>query len=602
VPTLPEIDQAVTSQIKQYVTQVLSAHTKGDMVAVEHFCDLILETQSDHALALNLMAIVRAQQNRVTDALELSDRAVALAPDDAGIWAGRAEILIRWGRYNDALSTSDSALELDPELVSAHINRGVALLSLFRFREARTAFDSALELNPSLKDVMLANIAQVHIEERQFESARKIADSLAARFPWNHSLAVLRARFSMHTPSITRAESRTLMMAVWSTMPGAVTHLVHHSHDILSPNRKLRIGYFSADVKHHPVAKFLRPALFRRDRSLFEVRLYDVTPEPDDFSDEIRSLVDGYHNGLGQSDAELAQSIYDDQVDLLIDLTGYSKYNRLAVFRHRPAPIQAHWIGYSGTSGLPEMDYVIADRHVCPPEADVDFTETIVRLPNTYLCFEPYEQREALPRRPIAAGQRVTFGSFNDYLKVNQEVVNAWSEILKRVPNSRLLLKTKMLENAELRDHFRKQFEARGVSRDRLVFMGSLSADAHLAAYNDVDIALDPFPYCGTTTTVDALYMGVPLVTLIGERWVQRTSYSFLTEMGLGEFCAETVPGYISLATDLAKDPVRLEALRSKVREKFLKSSLCDADQFTADLESAYRAMWQSYCQQNSNC
>lgn len=574
------------------------AVSRGDLCLGENLCLHILNVAPDFAQALSLLAEIRWQQQRTTEALEYSTLSVTAAPKDAMVLNNRADLLNRYDRPVEALQAAEAALTLDPDLAEAHVNRGTALTSLFRFTEAKKVFEHALALKKELRAVVYGNLIILHGAEGQYQTARKFADTVVEEFPGVYALALNRHRFSMYTPSITRRVERDTTKAFWDATPAPEKEAVKKNISIdASTNRRLRVGYFSADFRNHPVSRFLKPVLQRHDSKKIHTVLYDVTPKSDDFSPVIRELADDYHCGLQQSDAELAQSIADDRIDLLVDLTGVFNNNRLNVFRYKPAPVQAMWIGYSGTSGLTEMDYVIADNFVCPNDADADFMESIVRLPDHYLCHEAADIT-VLPRNPFAQSTSgVTFGNFNNHMKLNSDVIRVWSEILKRVPNSKLYLKAPGFKSSELRQHVRRQFEARGVDNSRLKVSGPLSLEAHMSAYNEVDIALDPFPYCGTTTTVDALSMGIPVVTLVGERWVQRTSYSFLNGMGWESLCASTEKEYMDIAIGLAKNPSRLQALKASGREKFVGSALCDPDRFTKNLENAYRMMWQQYCE-----
>lgn len=593
---------SANSEAHAELARAVEAVSRGNLSLAEGLCLNILNTTPDFAQALSLLAEVCWQQQRISEALEYSTHAVEVAPDDALVLNNHADLLNRYDRPTDALAAAEQALTLHPDLAEAHVNRATALASLFRFNEARKALDHALTLKRELKPVVYGNLVLLHGAEGQYQTARKFADAAAEEFPGVYELALNRHRLSMYTPGMTRQEERDRTRAFWDATPTPGKDTVKKNTSIVSSDsRPLRVGYFSADFKKHPVSMFLKPVLQRHDSAAFYTVLYDVTPEPDDYSQVIRALANEYHCGLEQSDTELAQSIADDEIDLLVDLTGVFNNNRLNVFRYKPAPVQAMWIGYSGTSALTEMDYVIADRYVCPDDADADFTESIVRLPDHYLCHEAADIAVS-PRNPfVQATSGVTFGNFNNHMKLNSDVIRVWSEILKRVPNSKLYLKAPGLKSSELRRHVRRQFEARGVESNRLKISGPLSAEAHMSAYNEVDIALDPFPYCGTTTTVDALSMGIPVVTLVGERWVQRTSYGFLKGMGWESLCASTEQEYMDIAIGLAKNPARLQALKASGREKFVTSPVCDPDRFTRTLEDAYRMMWKQYCESRTS-
>jgi protein O-GlcNAc transferase len=295
------------------------------------------------------------------------------------------------------------------------------------------------------------------------------------------------------------------------------------------------------------------------------------------------------------SDEAVIAAIRDDGIDILVDLSGHTTGNRLAVFAARPAPVQCSWLGYFGTTGLAEIDYLIADRFVVPPGEEAFYSEAIWRLPDSYLCFTP--PREAPQGVPsTAAGAPLTFGCFNNLLKINPAVVSAWSAILEAVPESRLLLKTRQLDDPALGQALVAQFAAHAIAPDRVVCAGGGPRAALLAAYGAVDIALDPFPYGGGTTTIEALWMGVPVVSLRGDRFTGRVGDSVLTTSGLPELVADSVADYVGRARDLAQDRLRLAALRAGLRDRLAASPLCDAPRFARHLEGAWRRMWRDRC------
>ena len=588
-PSLPD-----NETFKEVLEEPVNAYNKGDYDKAELLCCKILSGDPLHPNALCLLAAVRLKQNRANEALDLSAQAVEVAPNSASILAERSDILNRCKLHQEALNLADDSIHFDSTLVKAHINRGIALVALYRFAEAKREFSLASDIEPRCKPIALANTVLLHCEEGRYETARKIADVLVQEYPDDHAVALLGARLSMYTPSITRREEYERSVSVWDTKSEDIEPLPYSQpRDPLS-KRKVKIGYFSADFKDHPVSQFLMPVLEQHDRKKFEISVIDVTPVPDEVSQKIRNFSDVYHCGVHQTDRSLAESIRTEQIDILVDLTGRLENNRLNTFRFQPAPIQVSWIGYSGTSGMQQMDYVLTDSFVCPVGYEEDFSEQVVRLPGHYLCFDPAIFAKRIPIMPFTGN--VTFGSFNNHAKLNVDVVRVWSEILKRVSGSRLFLKSGRLNNPLLREHIRKQFQSYGIVSHRLTIMHHVEPADHLLAYNSVDIALDPFPYCGTTTTVDALAMGVPVVTLVGERWIQRTSFGFLKGMGMESTCAPTEKDYIDIATSLAQDVPNIRKTKLERREAFFNSAVCDTRTFTLNLEAAYRAMCESHC------
>jgi predicted O-linked N-acetylglucosamine transferase (SPINDLY family) len=295
----------------------------------------------------------------------------------------------------------------------------------------------------------------------------------------------------------------------------------------------------------------------------------------------------------------VAENIREDGIDILVDLAGHTFGHRLLVFARKPAPVQVTWLGYPNTTGMTAMDYRVTDAWVDPPgDGDARHTETLVRLSRGFLCYQPLPDSPPVSELPSRATGYITFGCFNNSAKISTPVLDAWSEILKAVPGSRLLLKARQLRDPSLRRHFERELQKRGVDPQRVEMLGRIESKfGHLDLYGRVDIGLDPFPYNGTTTTCEALWMGVPVVVLAGDRHAGRVGVSLLTSVNLTELIAETVPEYQRIAVELALNSERLAAYRSGMRERMRQSPLLDAAGFTHAMESAYRDMWRRWCE-----
>jgi predicted O-linked N-acetylglucosamine transferase (SPINDLY family) len=346
------------------------------------------------------------------------------------------------------------------------------------------------------------------------------------------------------------------------------------------------------------VAWFLAPLLEAHDRQAVEVFGYADVPRPDATTRRFETLCDHWLSTAGLSDAALIERIRADGIDVLVDMAGHAGGGRLAVFARHPAPVQVDWLGYLNTTGLKAMDYRLVDDITDPPgEADRFATETLVRLPRGWACFEPAPEAPEPGPPPSLADGRVRFCSFSSPAKLGERVLDAWSEILRRTPGSRLLLKGASLSDDGARAQLLGRFADRGVSADRVDLIGWIPGAAeHLALYNTADIALDPFPHNGVTTTCEALWMGLPVVALLGDRHAARISASFLTRVGLEELIAPDLAVYADIAVRLAADPARLAELRRTLRPRMAGSPLCDAPGFARQVEAAYRAMWRRWC------
>jgi predicted O-linked N-acetylglucosamine transferase (SPINDLY family) len=360
----------------------------------------------------------------------------------------------------------------------------------------------------------------------------------------------------------------------------------------------LRIGYVSPDFVHHAVSYFVEPVLAAHNRAQIEVFCYADAPVADATTARLRGLSDQWRDIAPLNDAQVAELIRSDKIDILVDLAGHTARHRLLVFARRPAPIQLTWIGYPNTTGLETIDSRLTDAISDPlGQTEVFHTEKLVRLPEVFSCYKPSDQAPAVSELPAVKNGYVTFGSFNHFAKINPAVLDLWARLMVRLPSSRLFLKARSLADPETATGVRETFKRHGVAANRLTLCSDeLSVAAHQSLYHGVDIALDPFPYNGTTTTCEALWMGVPVITLAGQTHVSRVSASLLTHLGRPEWIAHSEDGYIEKCAALAADLPRLAELRANQREQMRLSPVCDAPRFTAQLEATYRELWRQRC------
>ena len=365
------------------------------------------------------------------------------------------------------------------------------------------------------------------------------------------------------------------------------------------PARRLRVGFVSGDLRNHAVGYFAEGVLaaiasLAGDRvEIFGYPTHFVT---DAITERIRASCSGWHSAVRLSDEKLAQRIRDDRIDILIDLSGHTEHNRLSMFAWKPAPVQASWLGYLATTGVAAIDYIIADPWTLPESDEVNFTEKIWRLPESYLCFTPPDMDAQVTPLPALTNRRITFGSFNNLTKVNDEVVALWARLLKAVPDSQLFLKAKQFEEASGRQSIVERFGAHGIDAERLVLAGFVAITEYLIPYQRVDIALDPFPYPGITTSVESLWMGVPVLTLAGKTFMSRQGVGLLTNAGLPEWIAADADDYVARAVAHAADLDRLASLRSRLRQQMLASPIFDSARFANHFATALRGMWQEWC------
>jgi predicted O-linked N-acetylglucosamine transferase (SPINDLY family) len=514
----------------------------------------------DFVLAYSNLGVALRQSSRLDEAIAAFRQAIALRPDFADAYSNLGNALNGQARHDEAIAALGRALELDPELAEAHQNLGFALLVQGRQDEAVAAYRRAIALRPGN--------ALAHSEllsSLQYQSGVTPAALARAHAEWNER----------HAQPLRRH---------WK--PWDVAH---------DPDRPLRLGFVSGDLRRHPVGFFLASVLENLDPRGFEVVCYDTRGRGggrDAYRARIAAVARDWREAVGVDDEALTAQIRGDRIDILFDLAGHTPDNRLLVFARRPAPVQITWIGYVGTTGLEAMDYLIADRFHIPPGAESDYRETILRMPDGYVCYEPPAAAPDVAPLPALASGHVTFGCFNNAAKITPEVIATWAEILRRVPGSRFMLVAPALGGATTRERIASALAAAGGDPTRLELRGPLPWLQLVAAYQSVDLALDTFPYSGGVTTCEALWMGVPVVTSPGATFASRHSLSHLANVGLTESIARDRADYVERAVRLASDLDRLRELRAGLRPQMARSPLCDAPRFARQLATLLRDAW----------
>jgi len=533
---------------------------------------------------------VAEREKRNEEATEFYRAAVAARPGEAEFHYALGGTLKRTGRFEEAAVAYRAGLALRPDHARMRNDLGLALLALGRLEEALAEIEQARSCAPNLLEAQHNLGFAYHQLGRLEQAIAEIgqAHQLAPERDDIHSNLLFILNYSArHTPAEILAEHRRFgelhVQPVASPLP-----------DTAWP-RRLRIGYVSPDFRSHVVASFMLPILVRHDRERFDVYCYYTYPRADRVTEAIRGIADDWADCANLSDAELVSRIRADRIDILVDLAGHSANQRLKAFALRPAPVQVTYLGYPNTTGLSAIDFRITDAKADPPgESDRLNVEQLVRLPQSFLCYRPGPDIHDVGSPPAMHAGYVTFGCFNILPKLSDQFFGAVAQVLAAVPRSRLLLKAKSLGIASVAQRVKARFTALGIDPSRLVLLGwEATPEDHLATYKRVDIALDSFPYNGTTTTCEAMWMGVPVVALQGDRHAGRVGASLLCSVGLQELLAKDVDGYVEIATRLAGDVAGLAALRAGMRQRMRASALLDEQGFVRELEECYLAMWQ---------
>jgi predicted O-linked N-acetylglucosamine transferase (SPINDLY family) len=605
----------------------LLAYQCGDLAAAEtllaeaiRVAPGIAEFHGDFGTAL-------LAAGRPADAVAALERAIALDPQYAEAHTNLGSAFHALGWFDEAVDSFERALELRPDAAEAHNNLGATLRAQGKLAEAvahywvaltfradypeaqnnlgnalwergevdaaLTCFERALALRPGYAEATnnLGNALRDAGRLAEALAAYRRALELRPDYPAAHSNLIFALDLD---PAVTGAEALAERRR-WNERHARRLAGVHAPHDNdRDPDRPLRIGYVSADFRRHSAAAVFGPVLQHHDDRNFETVCYAGVAIADDVTARFRERASIWQPTIGMSDEALAARIRAHRIDILVDLAAHSAGNRLLAFARKPAPIQVTAWGHAHGTGLDAMDYFFADAVTVPAARRGDFSETVVDLP-CIVCFDPPSGPDVEPL-PALRGAGVTFGCLNRLAKVTDDMLDLWAAILRDTPASRLLLKDPTLDAAAPRDRLTAFFAERGIAADRLILLGGTPHREHLATFGLVDLALDPFPHGGGVTALEGLWMGVPMVTLAGERVPSRLGAAFLTLVGLADLVADSPRAYAEIARRAAADVARFAPVRAGLRRRLAASPLCDHRAYCAAVEAAYRAMWRRWC------
>ena len=544
--------------------------------------------------AHNNLGIALQAQGKLEEAVASFERAVAFRPDYPEAHSNLGHALKKQGKFEAAVIACERAVALNPDFAEAYGNLGLALQAQNKFEEAAVRYRRAVTLNPDFPEAH-NNLGNALSNQGRLEDAvasyRRAALLNPEDVGANSNLLLTLNYQATRSPDELYAEHRS-----WGSRYDTVVRKTYRND--FSAERRLRIGYVSPDFRRHSVPFFFEPLLREHDRQQFELFCYADVAKPDSVTVRLEALADNWRFTVGISDEALAWKIGEDGIDILVDLAGHTANNRLLVFAAKPSPVQVTWLGYPHSTGLTAIDYRLVDAVTDPAgKADLSASETLLRLAGCFLCYvPPAEAPDPVPCLGEDKGH-ATFGSFNNPAKISGPTLDAWAMLLNKLPGSRLLLKGAPLADAHTRALLQARLVERGVAAERVTLRGQIpNFSDHLGFYREIDIALDPFPYNGTTTTCEALWMGVPVVTLLGDRHAARVGASLLTQMGLTELIANSVEEYVQIALALGGRPWHLRDLRRSLRPQMATSALCDGYSFARKMEAAFRTMWQHWC------
>jgi protein O-GlcNAc transferase len=530
-------------------------------------CRRALQIKPDYMEAYDNLGTALASAGRYQEAIALYRQAMLRQPDHAETHNNLGNALNVMGRQDDALAAYREAIRLKPGYAEAHTNLGNALKDQGLLDAAIESFRKALRINPALHAAHsnLINTLQFHPgydAPAQFEELR--------RFHRQHAEPLRQ-------------------------------FIQPHAND-RAADRPLRVGYVSADFRDHVIGRNMVPLLREHDQDRFEIFCYTNSISEDLMTRLFRRYAHAWRSIAALSDAQAADLIRRDAIDILVDLSVHTSGNRLLVFARKPAPVQVTFAGYPGSTGLEAIDYRLTDPPLDPPgpgDAQPAYSEESIRLPDSFWCYDPLGENTAISSLPVETAGRITFGCLNNFCKINDEVLRLWGRVLQSIPDSRLMLLT---SEGSHRERTLRTIGEAGIAADRIEFCPPRPRPQYLELYHRIDLGLDSFPYNGHTTSLDSLWMGVPVVTLAGRTVVGRAGLSQLTNLDLRELVAETPETFVQIATGLANDRPRLAALRGSLRQRMENSPLMNAPRFARHIENAYRRVWTHWCGTHGGC
>lgn len=590
---LDRVTRARPNYAEAFYNRALVLKEIGELIAAMEPIQQALAVRPNYADAHNLLGNILRAAGRNAEAIAAYARAIALNGDKSDYYNNLGNALYFEGKSSEAIVALQTALHLDPKNVEAHSNLGNVYQLQNQLAAAIQKYRDALALDANFASAH-NNLGNIFKDQGDLDEAIACYRRAIAINP--HRSAYHNLLFALHYhpaygPAQLAEEHRR-----WRVQCADPLRSTWHPHaNDRNPDRPLRIGYVSADFREHAVSRFLLPLLRQHNHGHFQVHCFASVSQPDARTRQFQALPVVWHDIIGCTDEQAAEVIRQRSIDILVDLGAHTSETRVLIFARKPAPVQVTWLAYAGSTGLDSIDYRFTDPVLDPPGEDESiYSEKCHRLPDTYWCCDPPSALAEVSPLPALARGMVTFGCLNNFCKISDPIKDCWAQILLAVPRSTLLVHA---HPGSHRDRFREFFAAHGVAPNRIEFVGKQSMADYLGTYRGFDIALDPYPFGGGTTTCDALWMGLPVVSLRGVTAVSRAGATLLANVGLSALAVDSPAAYVQAAVSLAGDLEHLGRLRTELRAKMLGSPLMNAPRFARNIEEAYRQLWRRWCE-----
>jgi protein O-GlcNAc transferase len=540
------------------------------------------------------LGIIFLDRGKLEEAKYFFREAITFKPDYPEAYNNLGNVYFCQKDKDQAIINYQKAISLKADFKGALYNLGGVLASQFRIEEAELCFNKAIALDPKYADAY-TNLGNIFLARGEINEAIAIYNKSVSLKPEglttiSNILLALQYKENLSQREWKAALDRFAEECRKARQKSEPKDFPRH------PGRKIKIGYSSPDFRFHSCAWYIEPLLASHDKEKFAIFCYSDVNDPDQMTAKLRDYADVWHETTDYTTGELFELIKKDEIDLLVDLAGHTAHNRMPVFALKPAPVQVNWLGFPASTGLDTIDYKFSDKWLNPENSKEYFSEKLWYLGDTVHCYRPPDPSPPVAELPFNRNGYITFASFNNLTKISEFTIKLWAAVLQQIPGAKLILKAALSSSKTVQERLTGLFSTQGIEPDRIIFTPSFSNTFdHLNYYNEADISLDTFPYNGATTTLESLFMGVPVISLTGERAASRYGLSFLAVTGLGELAANTPEEFVTKTVSLANDQERLAGFRNSLRERLLSSVLCNSKSFTTEVEKAFGEMWQIF-------